>query len=348
MLNKRAVLREAAELQPGVRQIRPNNEEITMQRTLLAALLATACIWAPAHAQQYPNKPIRFIVPFPPGGGTDTFARSVAPEMSDALGQQVVVDNRPGAQGNIGTALGAQADPDGYTITLGFIGTLAINEHMYRNIGYDPIKDFTPVGRGTAQPYVLIVHPSVPAKSVKELAALAKKQPGKLTFGSSSSASQLAVALFKMVTDTDIVHVPYKGGGPVMLALLGGHIQMIFAAPAAPVGHVRSGKAKALLVTGPKRIAAYPGVPTPVEAGYPELEVTGWYGIVVPAGTPKNIVEKLGSTLAHALQLPDVQKRLTASGLEAAFLPSEEFQAFIKSEHARWGKVAKSAGLKVD
>ncbi|MBI3918375.1 MAG: tripartite tricarboxylate transporter substrate binding protein [Betaproteobacteria bacterium] len=318
-----------------------------MKRTL-AAVVALGCMFASAHAQQFPSKPIRFIVPFTPGGGTDTFARSIQPKLSDALGQQMVVDNRPGAQGSIGTALGAQAPADGHTIILGFIGTLAINPHLYRNVGYDPLKDFAAAARGTAQPYVLVVHPSLPVKTVKDLTALAKKNPNELAFGSSSSAAQLAVFLFKIVTGSEVLHVPYKGASPALLDLLGGNIGMLFAAPAGPMGHVQSGRLRALVVTGSTRVPAYPDVPTSAEAGYPDLEVTGWYGVVLPAQTPKQIVSRIGAEVIRAMEQPDVRKRLDAAGLTPAPASSAEFAEFIKSEYVRWGKVAKTAGLKVD
>ncbi len=318
-----------------------------MKRTL-ALLVALGCVLGSAHAQQFPTKPIRFMIPFPPGGGTDTFARIVAPKLAEALGQQVVVDNRPGAQGSIGTAMGAKAPPDGYTIVLGFIGTLTINPHLYRDVGYDPIKDFAAVARGTAQPYVLVVHPSVPVKTMKELAALARKHPGKLTFGSSSTAAQLAGELFKMITGTNVLHVPYKGAGPALLDLLAGNLDFTFSVPAAPSGHVRAGKLRAIAVTGTKRVLVFPDVPTAAESGYPELEVTGWYGIVVPAATPKDIIARLNAETVRALRLPDVVERLSGAGLDAAPSSSEEFAAIIRKEYERWGKVVKAAGLKVD
>ncbi|MBI3937094.1 MAG: tripartite tricarboxylate transporter substrate binding protein [Betaproteobacteria bacterium] len=314
----------------------------------LALLVALGCILGSAHAQQFPTKSIRFIVPFTPGGGTDTFARIVAPKLGDALGQQVIVDNRAGAQGSIGTAIGAKSPPDGYTIVLGFIGTLTINPHLYRNVGYDPIKDFAAVARGTMQPYVLVVHPSVPVKTLKELAALAGKHPGKLTFGSSSSAAQLAAELFKMITGTNMLHVPYKGAGPALMDLLAGNLDMTFSVPAAPSGHVKAGKLRAIAVTGTKRLLEFPDIPTSAESGYPDLEVTGWYGIVVPAGTPKDIIARLNAETVRALQLSDVKQRLSGAGLDAAPSSSEEFAAIIKKEYERWGKVVKAAGLKVD
>lgn len=318
-----------------------------MKRTP-ALLVALGCILGSAHAQQFPTNPIRFIVPFTPGGGTDTFARIVAPKLTEALGQQVVVDNRPGAQGSIGTAMGAKAPPDGYTITLGFIGTLTINPHLYRNVGYDPIKDFAAVARGTAQPYVLVVHPSVPVKTMKELAALARKHPGKLTYGSSSSAAQLVAELLKMTTSTDMLHVPYKGAGPALMDLLAGNLDLTFSVPAAPAGHVKAGRLRAIAVTGPKRVPAFPDVPTSAESGYPDLEVTGWYGIIVPTGTPKDIIAKLNAETVRALRLPDVIERLSRAGLDAAPTSSEEFAAIIRKEYERWGKVVRQSGAKSD
>jgi tripartite-type tricarboxylate transporter receptor subunit TctC len=317
-------------------------------KRLLATTVALGCLLGAAHAQQYPTKTMRFIVPFTPGGGTDTFARIVSPKMGDAMGQQIIVDNRPGAQGSIGTALGARAAPDGYTMTLGFIGTLTINPHLQSDAGFEPLKDFTGVGRGTAQPYVLIVHPTVPAKSVKELIALAHRQPGALTYGSSSSAAQLAGELFKLETKSKILHIPYKGAGPAMADLLGGHIGMMFSVPAAPVGHVQTGKLRALAITGPQRIPAYPDTPTMAEVGFPDLEITGWYGIVVPSGTSGDIVARLNKELVRALQMPDVIKSLNAAGLDPAPSSAEEFTAFIRNEYMRWGKVVKAAGIKVD
>ena len=317
-------------------------------KNTLALLVALGCILGSAHAQQYPTKSIRFIVPFPPGGGTDTFARMVAPKLSEALGQRVVVDNRPGAQGSHGTAMGAKAPPDGYTMTLAFIGTLTMNPHIYRDVGYDAIKDFAAVSRGTAQPYVLVVHPSVPAKTMKELVALARKHPGKLTYGSSSTAAQLVAELLKMTTSTDMLHVPYKGAGPAMLDLLAGNLDLTFSVPAGPAGHVKAGRLRALAVTGSKRVSVFPDVPTSAESGYPELEVMGWYGIVVPAATPKDIIARLNSETVRALRLPDVIERLSGAGLDAAPTSSEEFAAIIRKEYERWGKVIKTAGLKVD
>jgi tripartite-type tricarboxylate transporter receptor subunit TctC len=262
--------------------------------------------------------------------------------------QQVMVDNRGGAQGNIGTAAGAKAPPDGYTITLAYIGTLCINPHLYRDPGFDALRDFAPVSRGTEEIWVLVVHPSLPVKTMKELAALAKSRPGNLTFASSASGTQLVGELFKMTTGTDIVHVPYKGAGPAVIDLLAGNVGIMFSNPAAAVPHARSGKLRALGVTGHKRLEALPGVPAAVEAGYPELDVSGWYGLVVPAGTPANIVTKLNASVVSALAAKDIVERMAATGQHLSSSTPEEFAAQIRADYERWGKVVKAIGAKVD
>lgn len=299
-------------------------------------------------AQDYPNKPIRIIVPFPPGGGTDTFARIVGAKLTEMWGPQVIVDNRGGAQGNIGTAIGARAAPDGYTMTLAYVGTLAINPHLYSNPGFDPFRDFAAVSRGTKESWILAVHPSLPVKTMKDLAALAKKNPGKLTFASSASGTQLVGELFKIATGTDIVHVPYKGAGPAVIDLLAGNVQIMFSNPTAAVPHVKSGKLRALAVTGSERLDALPEVQTAVEAGYSDLNVVGWYGIIVPAETPRNVITRLNAGVVHALNSPDVVKRMHATGQAPSPSTPEEFAKEIRVDFERWGKVVKAAGVKVD
>ena len=240
-------------------------------------LLSTHAVAQPA----YPAKSVRIIVPFSPGGGTDAFSRTVGAKLTQAWGQQVIVDNRPGAQGNIGTAVGAKAAPDGYTLTLAYVGTLSINPHLYKNPGFDPLKDFAAISRGTLEAWVLVVHPSLPVHSVKELVALAKQRPGQLTFASSASGTQLVGELFKQATGTRIEHIPYKGAGPAVIDLLAGNVQMMYSNPTAAVPHVKTGRLRGLAVTGRKRLEALPELITGVEAGYPQLDVLGWYGIVV-------------------------------------------------------------------
>lgn len=299
-------------------------------------------------AQGYPEKPIRFIVPFPPGGGTDTFARIASPKLAEILGQQILVDNRGGAQGNIGTALGAKAAPDGYTITLAFVGTLAINPHLYSNPGFDALRDFAAVSRGTEESWVLVVHPSLPVKTAKELAALAKQNPGKLSYASPSSAGQLLGELFKLTTGTNILHVPYKGAGPATVDLVAGNVQLMFPNPAGPLPHVRSGRLRALMVLGPKRLEELPDVPTAVEAGFPELDLTGWYGVVAPAATPRELIVKLNAGIVSALKSPDVLKRMRGAGQHASPSTPEEFAEQMRIDFERWGKIVKATGAKVE
>jgi tripartite-type tricarboxylate transporter receptor subunit TctC len=297
---------------------------------------------------QFPSKPVRFIVPFPPGGGTDAFARTVGARLTQMWGQQIIVENRPGAQGNIGTAAGARAAPDGYTMTLAYVGTLCINPHLYKDPGFDPLKDFAAVTRGTLESWILVVHPSLPVRSVKELAALAKKRPGELSFASSASGTQLVGELFKLATGTNIVHVPYKGAGPAVIDLLAGHVQMMYSNPTAAVPHVKSGRLRGLVVTGQKRLESIPDIPTALEAGIPELDVLGWYGVVVPSATTPTIISRLNADIVAALNAADVRERMRLLGQELSPSTAEQFQEQIRKEYAMWGKVVRTAGVRVD
>ena len=301
-----------------------------------------------AAAQSYPNRPIRFIIPFPPGGGTDTFARMVASKLTEAWGQPVIIDNRGGAQGNIGTALGAKAVPDGYTITLAFVGTLSTNPHLYSNPGFDTRRDFTAVSRGTDENWLLVIHPAVPVNSAKELATLAKQQPGKLSYASPSSTGQLLAELFKVTTNSDIVHVPYKGSGPATVDLVAGNVQLTFSSPTGPMPHIKSGRLRALMVVGPKRVDELPDVPAAAEAGFPDMNLTGWYGIVAPAATPRPIIVKLNIGVVAALRSPDVVKRMRAVGQHPSPSTPEEFNDQIRNDLERWGKIVKATGAKVE
>lgn len=299
-------------------------------------------------AQGYPQKPVRFIVPFPPGGGTDTFARIVSAKLTEIWGQHIIVDNRGGAQGNLGTALGAKAAPDGYTITLAFVGTLAINLHLYSRPGFDTLRDFTAVTRGTEESWILVIHPSLPVRTAKELAEFAKQSPGNLSYASPSSAGQLLGELFKLTTKTNIVHVPYKGAGPAVLDLVAGNVHLMFPNPAGPLPHVRIGKLRALMVVGPKRLEELPDVPTAMEAGYPELNLTGWYGVVAPASTPREAIVKLNAGIVRALNAPDVVKRMRGAGQHPSSSTPEEFAEQIRTDIERWGKIVKATGAKVE
>lgn len=321
-----------------------------MQRVIGAIFVLFA--WAaPAAfaADNYPSKPVRFIVPFPPGGGTDGLARVLGAKLAENWGQQVIIDNRGGAQGNIGTALGARAVPDGYTITLGHQGALTINPHLYSSPGYDSLRDFAPVTKATEMAFILVVHPSLPAKTMKELEALAKRNPGQLTFASTSAGPQMAGELFRLTTRTNMLHVPYKGAGPAVIDLLAGHVTIMFSNPTGAVPHVKAGKLRALGVMDRKRNEALPDVPSALEAGYPDLSnVIEWYGIVAPVATPRDTIAMLNSAIHRALQAPDVLKRVIALGQTPGTSTPEQFTELIRAEHARWGRVVKASGAKAD
>ncbi len=316
-----------------------------MTRALLICMTAMMSITA-AFAQTYPVKPIHFIVPYPPGGGTDLLGRTLGLKLAAAMGQQVIVENRAGAQGNIGTVAGAKAAPDGYTIVLSYVGTFAMNPWLYKNVGFDPIKDFAQVSLASVQPYVVVVNPVVPVKNLKELGVLSRSSPERLSFGSSASAGQLAGEFFNVLTKSKMLHIPYKGAGPAMIDLLGGHIDLMFASPASSVPQVKSGKLRALAVTAPTRLTALPDVPTSRESGFGEFEINGWYGVAAPANTPRDIVVKLNTEIARALRTNDVQERLMNDGLEGKSNSADEMTAFVKSELDRWGQVIKAAGIR--
>jgi tripartite-type tricarboxylate transporter receptor subunit TctC len=313
-------------------------------------LMVSAALSTAALAADYPDKPIRMLVGFAPGGGTDATARAIAPKMSELLGQQVIVDNRPGATGNIATDIVSKSNPDGYSILMGTIAALSINPHLYEKLPFDPLKDLLPVTRAVDSTNVLVLHPSVAAKSVKDLIALAKAKPGALNCGSSGvgGAGHLALELFNLQTGTKMTHVPYKGGGPAMIDLLGGNIQLIFATTASAVGHIKSGKIRALAVTTLKRSPLVPDLPTVAESGLKGFEANNWYGILVPAKTPRAIVMRLNKDVSTALLVPDTKELLFKQGLDVAPESPEAFGAYIKSEFIKWGKVVKAAGLKAE
>jgi len=323
-----------------------------MLRSLLAFFSALAVIAAPVMcgaAEDYPGRPIRFLVPFPAGGGTDGMARILGTKLTEMWGQQVIIDNRAGAQGNIGTAAGAKAVADGYTITLAHSGSLAINPHLYSAPGFDTLKDFAAISNGVIMPFILVVHPSVPAKTTKDLVQLAKQRPGQLSFASSSSGPWIAGELFKLTTGTDMVHVPYKGGPQAVMAILSGEVGITFTVPFPTVPHVKSGKLRALTLLGAKRIDAMPDVPTAVEAGYPALgNVTEWYGVIAPAATPLDILVKLNAAVVRALNSQDVLARIRSLGQYPAPSTAAEFAEFIRADYERWGKVVKASGTKVE
>jgi tripartite-type tricarboxylate transporter receptor subunit TctC len=286
------------------------------------------------------------IVGFAPGGGTDTTARALTPKLSERLGQQIIVDNRPGAAGNIATDITTKAPADGYTILMGTIAALSINPTLYGNLPFDPLKDLAPVSRAVDSTNILVVHPSVTAKSVKELIALAKTKT--LNAGSSGigGAGHLALELFNVSAGTKITHVPYKGGAPAMTDLLGGQINLVFATAASAVPHIQSGKIRALAVTTSKRSQLVPDLPTVAEAGVPGFEANNWYGLVVPAKTPRPIIDRLHNEFVAVLSMPDIKDVLFKQGLDASPSTPEQFGAYIKSETGKWAKVIKASGAK--
>ena len=316
---------------------------------LLNLLILLAFAAPLATAAEYPDKPLRFVVPFPPGGGTDGLARILGAKLTEFSGQPVIIDNRAGAQGSIGTAVGAKSPPDGYTLTLAHSGSLAINPHLYSAPGYDTLKDFSAVSGGVNMPFLLIVHPSVPVKTMKDLAQLARQNPGKLTFASTSAGPWIVGELFKLTTKTNMIHVPYKGGGPAAIDLLAGYVTITFSVPYAFLPHVKAGKLRPIAIMGAQRIEAMPDVPTAAEAGYPGLgNVTEWYGVVVPSATPRETVARINAVIVRVLNSPDTLKRIAALGQYPQPTTPAEFAQIIKVDYERWGKVVKEAGIKVE
>ena len=323
---------------------------MSLASRLAVGIVAGLALIAPAKAQDYPSKPIRLVVPFAAGGATDVLARLVGERLTATLGQQVVVDNRPGAGGNIGSDLVARAEPDGYTILMGAVGTHAINPSLYPKMPYDPVKDFAPVTLVASVPNVLVINPGVPANSVQELIDLAKAKPGELNFASSGNGTSIHLSgeLFKAMTGTDIVHVPYKGSGPAVTDLLGGQVQMMFDNMPSSLPHVKAGKLRALGVTSAKRSPALPEVPTIAEAGVPGYDATSWFGILAPAGTPEPVVTRLQGAIVQALGEPEMRQRMADLGAEPVGDTPAEFGQFIAAEIAKWAKVVNDAGVKLE
>ena len=318
---------------------------------MLKALLVAGALLAgslPASAQPYPNRPLRIVVPFPPGGGTDIGTRIVAQKLQEAWGQAVIVENKPGAAGIVGTELTAKSAPDGYTFMMGNIGTHAINVSLYKKLAYDPVKDFAPVSMVADLPLLLLVHPSVPANSVKELIVLAKSQPGKLNFSSSGAGGSMHVAaeLFKSMTGVDMVHIPYKGGAPAVADLLSGQVALSFSTVLETIQHVKAGKVRALAVTNDHRSIALPDLPTIAEAGLPGYQSISWLALFAPAGTPKDIVNKVSAESVRILKLPDVKERLLAQGAEPIGSTPEQLAATLAADIAKYAKVIRESGYK--
>jgi tripartite-type tricarboxylate transporter receptor subunit TctC len=318
--------------------------------TLALALgIASALLPSSAYAQTWPTKPVRLIVPFPAGGGTDAFARPLAAKLSQALGQQFYIDNRGGAGGTIGADILAKSPPDGYNFLVGAVHH-AIAVSIYKKLPYDLEKDLMPVTLIAVVPNVVVLHPSVPIHSIKELIDYAKANPGKLNFGSAGNGTShhLAAELFKTSTGTNILHVPYKGAGPAMTDLVAGQVNMMFDGMGSSAQQIRNGKLRPLAVTTAKRSPAFPDVPTMQEAGVPGYEVTTWYALWAPAGTPKEIVTRLQTEVAKAMSTPEIKDVWATQGADPGGNTPEQFQAFIKSEIAKWGKVVKDSGATID
>ena len=320
-----------------------------MLRGVGLALIIGAALGGAAFAQSYPTKPIRFVLPFPPGGGTDTLARIVSQKLGENLGQTMVLDNRPGAGANIGAEIGAHSVADGYTLTMGNVAH-AINMTLYAKPGYDLIRDFAPITLLASTPNILVVHPSVAAKSVQELIALAKAKPGQLNYASSGSGSSahLAAELFKSMAGVNLTHVPYKGGGPAVTSLVGGETVVGFATAPSVIQQVKSGRLRGLAVTTLKRMAAAPDLPTIGESGVPNYDANTWYGALTPAKTPSAIIARLHAEFVKIMQSADVLERIAVLGYEASTTTPQEFGAYIKSEVAKWGKVVKATGIRAD
>jgi len=314
----------------------------------VAFAAALLCGMLPPHAaaQTYPSKPVRLIAASSPGSAVDIVGRIVAQKLGERLGQQVVVDNRAGAGGNLGAEVAAKAAPDGYTL---FMGTpaQAINSGLYRTLNYDFVRDFAPVSLVTTGHYAIVVHPSLPVKSVKELIALARARPGQLFYASAGNgnATHLAAALFASMTRVDLVHVPYKGSGPALTDLIGGQVQLMFSNLTAALPSVKSGRLRALAVTGEKRSPAAPELPTVSEAGVPGYAVLSWFGVMTPAGVSREIIMRLNGELGQVMRAPDVRERLATDGAEPTFTTPEKFGDFIKAEVAQWGKVIRDAKI---
>jgi tripartite-type tricarboxylate transporter receptor subunit TctC len=321
-------------------------------KTICLGWLACAAL-APALAlaQDYPNRPIRMVVGFPPGGGTDVVARIITPKLSELLGQSVVIENRPGATGTMAAGQVAKSAPDGYTIMMGHVSVNAIAPALFKNLSYDVIRDFEPIAIAAAVPHFVVVHPSVPAKSLREMIDYVKARPGKLTYPSAGNGSMphLAGEVFKAQAGVDILHVPYKGSGQSMADLLGGQHVVAFDTMPASAPHVRSGKLRPLAVSSAQRLPAFPDVPTAREAGLPDYVITTWYGVFAPAGTPKPIVNRLHADIVKAMQAPEVKAKLDGIGADGSVSRSpEEYAALVKADTERYARVIKDIGLKID
>lgn len=321
-----------------------------MSKAGFSILLLLGCVQgALAAALDYPNKPVRVVVVYPPGGGIDILARAIGQKLSEAWGPPLIVDNRPGAGTTLGAAIVAKAAPDGYTLLMTDV-SFAITPTLYAQLPYDPVKDLAPISLLNLVTDILVVHPSLPAASVRELIAHAKANPGKILYASAGNGTlnHLAPEMLKTMAGIDMVHVPYKGAVAALTDVISGREQLYIGAMVSTVPHVKSGRLRALAITGKKRSSVLPDLPTMAESGFPDYDVSAWYGLLAPAGTPRAIMDKVNQEVRKAMQAPDIQQRLAADGSEAVGSTADEFRAFIKTEMTKWGKAVKSAGAKVD
>lgn len=316
---------------------------------VIIAIFAVVAACGFAQAQTYPAKSIRLLVPFPPGGGTDYTARLIAQKLTEMWGQPLVIENRPGASTTIASEIVARAAPDGYTLIMASTNH-TINPSLYPRIPYDTVKDFAPVTVAVNSSYVLVVHPSLPVKTVKELIALARSRKGEINYASSGSSGPQHIAgeLFKMMAKVDMTHVPYKGGGPASIAIVGGHVEVMFSTPVSALSHIKTGKLRPLGLTGLKRSDAFPGVPTISETALPGYEAVTWWGLLAPARTPRDIVNKIHGDVVKVLQLPDTKEKLAREGVNPVGNTPEQFAAMIQEDIVKMGKIVKAANMKID
>jgi tripartite-type tricarboxylate transporter receptor subunit TctC len=322
-----------------------------LRATFATALLAATSLWtAAAIAQPYPSKPIRLIVPYPPGGGTDIFARIVGARLGEALGQQIVVEQRPGAAGVIGAEAAAKAAPDGYTLVIGQASNLAINPNLMSRLPYDPVRDFAPITLIAASPSLLVVHPSLPVHSVKDLVALAKSRPGSINYASAGNGSpgHLAAEYFKTVARINLVHIPYKGATPALTDVIAGQVSLYFTSPVAAQPYVQSGRLRQIAVTSGQRFPPLPDVPTIAEAGYNEVDLTSWWGLLAPAGVARDIVARLHAETLKVLGTAEMKERLAGQGAIIVTDTPEQFATYIKTEIANWSRIVKASGARLD
>jgi tripartite-type tricarboxylate transporter receptor subunit TctC len=317
---------------------------------LIAASVIGAGVAALACGQGYPSKPVRLIVPYPPGGGTDIFARLVGAKLQETLGQPFVIEQRPGAAGVIGADAAAKSAPDGYTIVIGQASNLAINASLMKKLPYDPVRDFAPITRVAMSPNLLVVHPSLPVRSVKDLVALAKARPGAINYASAGNGSpgHLAAEYFRKIAKIDVVHIPYKGATPAMLDVIAGHVSYYFTSPVSAQPYVAAGRLRQIAVTSAKRFPPLPDVPAIAEAGYRDIDMVAWWGLLAPAGTSADIVNRLNAAAVKALNAPDLKARLASQGAMVYTDTPAEFAAYIKSEIANWAKVVAASGAHLD